>query len=226
MAQTLKEVIMETQGYLNAAGFPCGTPDGIWGNKSQGALDLLKASTIDASRPFGVNKILWGTKFTQAELTKLAEIIKRLNLPPVMIQDFMSCMAWETGEEFKANTRSPVSSATGLIQFMKATAIGLGTTVEALAKMTQVEQLEYVYLHFKPYAKKISNLGDLYMAIIWPVAVGKPDSYVMWKTGDAQFVPNKGLDVNNDGIILRQECLHKVNNKMAKGAQSKYVKAA
>lgn len=224
MPQTLKEVIMETQGYLNAAGFPCGNPDGIWGNRSQGALDALKASTVDASKPFGVNKVLWGTKFTQPELTKLAEIIQRLNLPPVMIQDFMSCMAWETGEEFKASTRSPVSTATGLIQFMRTTAIGLGTTVEALAKMTQVEQLEYVYLHFKPYAKKIKNLGDVYMSIIYPVGVGKPDDYVMFVKGDSNFGPNSGIDVNNDGQITRLECLHKVNNKMAKGAQPKFIK--
>lgn len=224
MGQSMVDVIKETQGYLNAAGFNCGSADGVWGSNSQGALDLLKSSTLDVSKPYGVNKLFWGVKFGDAETAKLAQVVQRLGLDPLMIQDFMACMAWETGEQFSPCTSSPVSTATGLIQFMNGTAIGLGTTTAALAKMTVVEQLEYVYLYFKPYAKRLKNLGDVYSTIIWPAAIGKPDTFVLWKQGDPAFAPNSGLDVNKDGVVTRLECLHKINNKMAKGASSKYVK--
>jgi hypothetical protein len=225
MGQTMQQVIAETQGYLNTAGFPCGANDGIWGPRSQSALESLKSSTKDTTKPYGVSKLFFGVKFGDAEIAKLAQVVQRLGLDPVFIQDFMACMAWETGEQFSPSTSSPVSSATGLIQFMKATAIGLGTTTDQLSKMSVVEQLEYVYKYFKPYAKRIKETGDVYMVILWPAGVGQPDSYVLWKQGDPAFAPNGGLDVNKDGIITRQECLHKVNNKMARGAQPQFIKA-
>lgn len=226
MATSPDATIKQTQGYLNQLGFNCGVADGVWGNNSQNALYALVKSAVDTIRPLGVNKVCWGTKFTPAEINKVASVIANLGLPKESINDLMACMAWETGETFSPSVRSPVSSATGLIQFMEATAAGMGTTTAKLAKMTVIEQLDYVEKYFKPYAKRLQNLGDLYMAIIWPVGIAKPDSYVMWQSGDKQFDPNKGLDLNADGKILRIECLHKVNNKMVKGFLSQYVRAA
>lgn len=46
------------------------------------------------------------------------------------------------------------SGATGLIQFMPATAQGMGTTTAALAAMSAVQQLDYVQRYFKPYAAR------------------------------------------------------------------------
>jgi peptidoglycan hydrolase-like protein with peptidoglycan-binding domain len=218
--------IIQTQTYLMTLGFNPGTIDGKWGKNSQDALDALKNSTVDQSHKYGVTKICWGVKFGTSEIDRLVQMIKNLGMAPITIHDFMACMAWETGEQFSPATKSPVSTATGLIQFMKATATGLGTTVEALAAMTVVQQLDYVEKYFKPYKGKLNNLGDIYMAIIWPAGIGKPDSYVMWKTGDAPFEPNSGLDLNKDGQILRIECLHKVNNKYVKGFLNGNTKAA
>src|SRR5690349_113325 len=48
----------------------------------------------------------------------------------------MACMAFETGLTFSPSVRNPASSATGLIQFMDATAKGLDTTTQALAKLS------------------------------------------------------------------------------------------
>jgi hypothetical protein len=132
----------------------------------------------------------------------------------------MACMAWESGETFSPSVKNAAGSgATGLIQFMPATARGLGTTTAALAKMTAEDQLNYVYKYFRPYAGKLRNLGDIYMAILWPKGVGQPDHYVLfdkrkWPTGYRQ---NSGIDVNKDGLVTRAECLVKVNEKLAKG---------
>src|SRR5690606_16136703 len=119
--------------------------------------------------------------------------------------------AWETGESFSPSVKNPGSSATGLIQFMAATARSLGTTTTALAKMTVIEQLDYVGMYFKPYRHRLKNLGDVYSAIIWPNAVGKADNYVLWtKTSHpSTYRANAGLDVNGDGTITRLETLYR-----------------
>ena len=86
----------------------------------------------------------------------------------------MAAMAFETGrDKFSASSVNRISGATGLIQFMPSTAIGLGTTTAALAAMTAEDQLEYVERYFKPYRNRLNTLEDLYMAILWPIAVGK-----------------------------------------------------
>lgn len=99
------------------------------------------------------------------------------------------------------------SGATGLIQFMPATAKSLGTTTDELYRMTAVEQLDYVYKYFKMVGVKPGmDVGDLYMATFMPAFVGKPDDTVLGQSGAAGFsgkvyAQNSGLDKNKDGTI-------------------------
>jgi hypothetical protein len=108
---------------------------------------------------------------------------------------------------------------------MPSTAKALGTSITNLSKLSPEDQLRWVYEYFKPYAGRLHNLGDVYMAILWPKAVGQPDSYVLFdrtKTPIA-FRQNAGLDVDNNGAVTRAECLVKVNQKLAKGMQPGYI---
>lgn len=73
---------------------------------------------------------------------------------------------------------NPTSKATGLIQFMPATARGLGTTVEALYKMTNLQQLSWVYKYFLPYSGKMKSVYDVYKAVFFPASLGKPKDWV------------------------------------------------
>lgn len=75
--------------------------------------------------------------------------------------------------------RNNGTQATGLIQFIPSTAKGLGTSVGSLYNMSSVEQLNYVYLYLKPKAGKYQDVGDLYMYILFPAAVGKADDYIL-----------------------------------------------
>jgi hypothetical protein len=111
------------------------------------------------------------------------------------------------------------SGATGLIQFMPATAHTLGTTVEALAAMTAEEQLDWVEDYFQPFRGQLATLADLYMAILWPRAVGKPGDYVLWDkaTRPTTFRQNAGLDQNHDGAITKAECAAKLQAMLAEG---------
>lgn len=168
-------------------------------------------------------QIAWGAKVSPVFKARLLWTADALGCDP---SDLMACMAWESGETFSADIKNAAGSgATGLIQFMPSTAKGLGTTTAHLSRMTPEDQLRYVYEYFKPYAGRLHNLGDVYMAILWPKGVGKPDSYVLFdrtKT-PTTFRQNAGLDGNHDGVVTRAECLVKINQKLAKGMQSAYI---
>lgn len=90
---------------------------------------------------------------------------------------------------------------------MPKTAAALGTTTDELAKMTAVEQLDYVYKYFKMVGLKPgSNLQDLYMGVFMPAAMGKGPDHVLGQRGAPGFSgkvydQNSGLDKNKDGII-------------------------
>ena len=104
------------------------------------------------------------------------------------------------------------SGATGLIQFMPETARNLGTTTEALSKMTRTEQLQYVDKYFQGTLKKGGSLSDVYMSVLLPAAVGKPEDFVLFGEGgayggDRAYEQNKGLDANKDGKITKAEAL-------------------
>ncbi len=82
--------------------------------------------------------------------------------------------------------------------------------------MSAEDQLNYVYKYFRPFHGRLNNLGDVYMAILWPKGVGKSDDYVLFDRG-VTYRQNAGLDVNKDGKVTRGECLVKIKDKLAKG---------
>src|SRR5262249_26916216 len=138
--------------------------------------------------------------------------------------ELMACMAFESAQTFKPDIVNKSSGATGLIQFMPFTAKNLGTTTDALKKMTAVEQLDYVANYFKPSKGKLKNLDDLYMAILWPAGVGKPSDYVLWVKDDAKtgkaYKLNSGLDANKDGKVTKAEAAGAVRAMLTKGLKS------
>ena len=135
----------------------------------------------------------------------------------VSVQDLYAVMSFETGGTFDpAQKNLQGSGATGLIQFMPSTAKGLGTSTEELSKMTRTEQLKYVDKYFSNKGIEGGNLDDLYMAILFPVAVGKPDNFVLFGKGAIEgyrgtaYDQNSGLDLNRDGSITKAEAAAKV----------------
>ena len=163
--------------------------------------------------------LVWGAQVDRAFRVRVRQMGDSLNINPDWL---MAVMGFETGYSFDPTTSNPGSSATGLIQFIDRTARGLGTTTTALRRMTAVQQLDYVEKYFAQYASRITNLGDCYMAVLWPVAMGRPDSYVMWtKVGQyaAQYAANAGLDVNRDDQITRGEAVARVDTSLMRGQQ-------
>lgn len=161
--------------------------------------------------------LAWGAKVSSSFRDKVRAISARLGCDP---SDLMSCMAWESGRTFSPSVKNMAGSgATGLIQFMPATAKGLGTSVEKLAALSAEQQLDWVEKYFQPYKGKLSTLADLYMAILWPAAVGKPMEHILWSQKDrpTTYRQNAGLDANKDGVITKAECSAKLYAMKAEG---------
>lgn len=170
--------------------------------------------------------IIWAHKVSAEFIRRLLKICSSLRIDPDFL---MACIAFETGETFSASVRNKRSGATGLIQFMPQTAAALGTSVEELALMTEEDQLDYVSKYFLPWKGKLLTLEDTYMAILYPLAIGKANGYILFAKNDTKhpkrYVQNAGLDYNKDGYITKAEAAAKVRAKYDKGKSLKLTTA-
>lgn len=170
--------------------------------------------TGEPTDPVARRPIAWGQKVSKTFRERVWWIADVLKMNP---DDLMTCMAWESGRSFRPDVKNMAGSgATGLIQFMPKTAISLGTTTANLARMTAEDQLRYVYKYLRPWGGKVRNLGDLYMTILWPKAVGQADDYALF-TGGIAYRQNAGLDKNRDGRVTKAECAAKLYALKAEG---------
>lgn len=204
--------ILAVQQKLMSAGFDPGPLDGKWGVRTAGALDAALAKARGS-----VRTLAWGRKVSPEFRAGVFALCDRLGINP---DHLMACIAWESGETFSPSVVNRAGSdATGLIQFMPATARGLGTTTQQLARMTAVQQLDFVESYFRPYRGRLHTLPDMYMAILWPAAISRPESAALWTAAErpTTYRQNAGLDVNRDGVITKAEAASKVQAKLLKG---------
>jgi len=132
----------------------------------------------------------------------VVEGARELGVDPV---DLAAIIGFETVYTFSPSIRNPLSSATGLIQFIEKTASGLGTTTEELAEMSFEEQMDYVvrYLEDKGISPERSSLAELYLAVFAPSRVTDGESVIYRDPGIVSANPS--LNLNNDDEITRQE---------------------
>lgn len=186
--------------------------DDLWAR-----MESLRARVYAAPEAAASGGMAWGAKVSPHFRERMVQFGEDFGIDPNWL---MACIAFETRRTFSPRVKNPQSSATGLIQFMEATAKGLKTTTAALAAMTAERQLDYVWLYFRDRIRErgpIQNLGDCYCAILNPVGMGKPDSFVFWPRGSQAYAVNAGLDTNGDGSITRAEAAAKVYAMLAEG---------
>ena len=162
-------------------------------------------------------------------MSGISDLSQKYNIPQ---NDLLAMMDFETGGTFDPATKNMAGSgATGLIQFMPDTAESLGTTTEELSEMSRSQQLEYVDKYLKTNLEgrigpEGADISDLYMSVLFPVAVGKPDDFVLFREGaiskkfQRRYEANKGLDANNDGSITKVEAAAKVIQLRDKNVKS------
>ncbi|AXH78168.1 MAG: putative lytic enzyme [Bacteriophage sp.] len=139
---------------------------------------------------------------------KVEEIASKLGFPA---QWLYAPMYVETAGTFSPSVKNPNSSATGLIQFMEATAKSLGTTTAQLAKMNGVEQLNYVYKYFVPYKNLIHSAYDVYCAIFRPAWL--KDKTKSIDAPSLAYQSNKALDVDKDGKITYENFMSWIDKR-------------
>lgn len=199
--------IRRLQSDLKRLGHYTGLIDGRWGPLSEAAYRKV----------FPTEQLAWGAKVSSEFKAKVIEIAEYIGTDPNYL---MACMAFESAETFSPSIRNAAGSgATGLIQFMPATARGLGTTTNNLAALTAEQQLDYVKKYFAPYRGRLRTLSDVYMAILWPAAIGKSESSALWSRAGrpVTYRQNAGLDANRDGVITKAEAAGKVQDKLQRG---------
>ena len=163
--------------------------------------------------------LAWGKKVSKPFRDRIVEVAQDLGTDPNYL---MACMAFESARAFSPSILNAAGSgAVGLIQFMPSTAQALGTSPQQLAAMSAVKQLDYVERYFAPSKGKLRSLEDVYMAILWPRAVGKPQEYVLFDKNDPQYpkrhIQNAGLDFNRDGLITKAEAAARVRRELEGG---------
>ncbi|MBM7454458.1 hypothetical protein HNR62_000287 [Oceanisphaera litoralis] len=208
----------QLQRDLKDLGLYTGLVDGVWGSKSQSAYEsLLGSAKGNPVREDDPDSIAWGARVSAEFRRRVRDISRFLAIHPNWL---MACMAFESGRSFRSDIINGAGSgAVGLIQFMPATAKGLGTTTAALSAMLPEDQLDYVQRYFAPYAGRLKNLGDVYMAILWPNGVGRSDDFALWSRDNrpVTYRQNAGLDADKDGVITRGEALGKISALLAEG---------
>lgn len=141
-------------------------------------------------------------------LNKVKEVARNLNC------DYKDLLALMNSESSIRTNAWNGTTAVGLIQFTNASIselnqkCGLNLTKEKIAQMSPMEQLDLVekYLTiaksytFHPNAKL--SAGDLYAITFLP---GRANQEVLCRNGEEFYRQNKGLDVNNDGVISKKD---------------------
>lgn len=83
--------------------------------------------------------------------------------------DLANLINFESG--WNPQARNPTSGATGLIQFMKKTAQGMGTSTDAIYQLSAMQQLPLVEQYLSPYRGRLNSVQALYMAVFYPKAM-------------------------------------------------------
>jgi hypothetical protein len=142
----------------------------------------------------------------------LVEVSDKLGIDPDWLAAVIS---FESG--FNPKAHNP-SGATGLIQFMPSTAARLGTTTDAIAQMSQEDQIRGpVYQYFKDKGR-LSSLEDTYLAVFFPAARGQSDDFVVGvKEGGSDFQAavyrqNAGFDRAQTGLIRRADIVSTIRS--------------
>lgn len=186
-----------------------------------GLLDAI----LQAMMPRPPGPLAWGRLVSADFRVRVQKMASRLKVDASWL---MAIMAFESGRTFSASVRNAAGSgAVGLLQFMPQTAAALGTSSNALAKMTAVQQLEYVERYFLQWKGKLRTLADLYSAVLWPGAIGKPPDYVLFRRDDTRtpkrYLQNAGLDFNKDGLVTKAEMASKVEAFLLQGLKPEFA---
>ena len=172
--------------------------------------DHLSPGGFDYNRIAGVS----GNRHVTPEFIRGVEAMaERIGTQPEYL---LAVMSFETGGSFSPGVRNAAGSgATGLIQFMPATARELGTSTDALSRMSATEQLQYVERYFARRSDPgdLNTLEGVYTTVLYGSPRPDPSS-TLFSSGTAAYRMNAPLDLNRDGRITAGEATRFVRNRI------------
>jgi hypothetical protein len=135
---------------------------------------------------------------------ELRAVAERLQTQPAWL---LNVMASESMFNPAARNGFPGQTASGLLQFIEATARRMGTTTEAIRRMSPAEQLRLVERYLMPFRGRLNSLADVYLAVFRGVVIEGGDTVVVVDSGKERriYALNKSLDLNGDGRIVKGE---------------------
>ena len=102
----------------------------------------------------------------------------------------------------------------GLIQFGVSEARSVGTTQDALKKMSRAEQMKYVDKYFETRKlKKGAGAGQLYATVFAPAYASGDPNKVLYSSPSREYASNAPLDSNRDGKITVAEMGGRIQQK-------------
>ncbi len=126
--------------------------------------------------------------------SKLDKVAKALGIESDILRRIIK---FETAGTFSPTSQDPSGVSIGLIGFTRPTARALGTSREELAKMTAVQQLDYVYKFYKMNGLRPgSDIGTMYMLTFMPAYAYSPDNTVLGQ--------KNGGTLGNTGLSLHK----------------------
>lgn len=143
-------------------------------------------------------------------IEKVKSISAALNLNYI---DMLACMNLETGGTFDPAITNSLGY-TGLIQFGVDACRACGTTTAKIRTLSRVEQCDFVLKYFQinqlNQKAPTPRLVDIYLTILWPAGVGKPDEYVIFKPNSAAQRANPGFDTAKKGYTTVADVAAKI----------------
>lgn len=177
-------------------------PDGIVGPITLSAMGMTGDETSPVVAPVSSGSGIVAVKGLDTKspqfLIKLVDVSNALGINPDWLATVQS---FESAGTFSPSVQNPTSHATGLIQFMPSTAKNLGTTIQELANMTDVGQLDWVYKYLSSWKGRMKSLDDTYLAIFMPSQMGKGSDSVVASEGSAVYNQNSGFDRDGKGYF-------------------------
>jgi Putative peptidoglycan binding domain len=169
-------------------------PDGIVGPKTWGAAGFVERVASDIDDDF----------FPKLRLVAMALGARARDMMAVMYSE-SACKADAWNDNPKSLPPEKRWNASGLIQFMPPTLVGLGWTQghAVFRTLTATQQLSWVERYYRPYRGHLGTVGGLYVATFLPALVkhaGDPSFVLTAKAGVLPWAygPNAAFDANHD----------------------------
>jgi hypothetical protein len=168
-------------------------------------------------------------KTSQAFRTELVQIANELGVDANLIAGIISI---ETAGTFSPKITNPITNShVGLLQFSELTARNLGTSHEALKRMSAKEQLSYVWAYFVSVVgghrtSELNTPTRIYMAVFYPKMIFASPNEPISIRGEAVYDQNQGLDADHDGILTPSDVGNVLSNVVERAKRREIPKSA